>query len=134
MSAFFASESATVATTLPNFVLATPSYTTPAYAFNTSVTAKLGEVVSSELATSTYKPAFNGLKASALPLVSVTPGGQTFIVTQSGETLTQTSNVPSSTLPLGVPYDGWSSTGRRTSSIPFALSIILIFPVFILSM
>src|ERR1700733_14094728 len=39
VSAFLSSESATLATTLPNFILSTPTYTTPLYTFNTSVTA-----------------------------------------------------------------------------------------------
>ncbi|CDO73707.1 hypothetical protein BN946_scf185015.g35 [Trametes cinnabarina] len=42
-SAFFASYSATVPTTLPNFLLATPTFSTPAYTFNASVHATAGE-------------------------------------------------------------------------------------------
>ncbi|KAF9237664.1 aspartic peptidase domain-containing protein [Melanogaster broomeanus] len=62
----------TVATTLPNYVLATPTFSTPPYAFNTSVPATLGEVVPSELATSTYKPILvtPAIGATELPRVS----------------------------------------------------------------
>jgi hypothetical protein len=37
VSAFFSSQSVTVATTLPNYLLPAPSYTAPSYTFNTSV-------------------------------------------------------------------------------------------------
>lgn len=133
MSAFFSSESATVATTLPNFVLATPTYTTPPYAFNTSVTVKVGGTVLSELATSTYTPILKGLEASSIPMISMNPSVQTFIVTQSGETMTQTSVASTNTLPLGVPYAGWKGAGFALSvPIYFLFSISLIFPVFFL--
>lgn len=116
VSAFFSSISATVATTLPNYVLATPSYTTPPYAFNTSVPATFGEIVASELATSTYapiliSPTFN---ASALPKVY---DAYTLVYTNSeGQSITSTYHVSNPSTALGVP-PGWS--GAHALGIPY---------------
>ncbi|KAI6133594.1 acid protease [Pisolithus croceorrhizus] len=116
VSAFFSSVSATVATILPNYVLATPSYTTPPYAFNTSVPATFGEIVASELATSTYapiliSPTFN---ASALPKVY---DAYTLVYTNSeGQSVTSTYHVSNPSTALGVP-PGWS--GANALGIPY---------------
>ncbi|KAI6105209.1 hypothetical protein EDD16DRAFT_1714004 [Pisolithus croceorrhizus] len=56
VSAFLSSASVIVATTLPNYILATPSCTVQPYMFNTSVPVMFGEIVASELATSTHTP------------------------------------------------------------------------------
>ncbi|KAI6106473.1 hypothetical protein EDD16DRAFT_1745388 [Pisolithus croceorrhizus] len=56
VSAFLSSVSAIIATTLPNYILATPSCTVPPYMFNTSVPVMFGEIIASELATSTHTP------------------------------------------------------------------------------
>ncbi|KAG0705700.1 acid protease [Suillus ampliporus] len=109
------SESATIATTLPNYLLATPSYTTPPYAFNTSVPAAYGEIVQSELATSTYSPLIGalGVNATALPQVS---GAYTLLVTNSnGAVVTSTSHISQPSVTLGVP-PGWS--GASSLSVP----------------
>lgn len=109
----FSSESATVATTLPNFVLSTPTYTTPSYAFNTSVPAVYGEIVQSELATSTYSPLIGTLavNATALPQVS---GAYTLLVTNSnGAVVTSTYHISQPSVTLGVP-PGWSSAASRS--------------------
>lgn len=116
ISAFLSSVSATIATTLPNYVLATPSFTTPPYTFNTSVPATYGEIVPSELATSTYAPIFITPNAnlSALPKVS---DAYTLIYTDAkGDAVTTTYHVSDPSNPLGVP-PGWS--GARSVRIPF---------------
>ena len=116
ISAFLSSVSATVATTLPNYVLATPSFTTPPYTFNTSVPATYGEIVPSELATSTYAPIFITPSAnlSALPVVS---DAYTLIYTDAkGDAVTTTYHVSDPSNPLGVP-PGWN--GARSVRIPF---------------
>lgn len=115
VAAFFSSVSATVATTLPNYPLATPTYTTPPYALNTSVAAYLGEIVDSELATSTYLPilASPAVGATSLPVVS---DQYTLIETNAqGETITSTYHLAEPSVVLGVP-PGWS--GARTLRAP----------------
>ncbi|KAI6095243.1 dynein heavy chain, N-terminal region 1-domain-containing protein [Pisolithus sp. B1] len=56
ISAFLSSVSAIIVTTLPNYILATPSCTALPYMFNTSVPVMFGEIIASELATSTHTP------------------------------------------------------------------------------
>ncbi|KAI0775198.1 acid protease [Trametes elegans] len=115
VSAFFASYSATVGTTLPNFVLATPSQTTPPYTFNASITATAGEIVKSGLATSTYSALLgsNHPNATALPTITPTPTVATFILTDtSGHTLTSVSTASQPSVTLGVPA-GWTVNGAR---------------------
>ncbi|KAH7927926.1 acid protease [Leucogyrophana mollusca] len=124
LESFFSVESATIATTLPNYLLATPTYSTPAYAFNTSVAAAFGEIVSSELATSTYVPIVGtqSVNASALPKVS---DAFTFIVTEAdGAVITSTYHVSQPSVVLGVP-PGWSGAGiLRAPGVGLCLSLL----------
>ncbi|KAL4062199.1 aspartic peptidase domain-containing protein [Scleroderma yunnanense] len=116
ISSFLSSISATVATTLPNYVLATPTYTTPPYTFNTSVPVTYGEIVQSELATSTYAPILITPSAnlSALPVIS---DAYTLIYTDaSGDPVTTTYHVSDPSNALGVP-PGWNSA--RSVRIPY---------------
>jgi len=111
VASFLSSISATVATTLPNFPLSTPSYTTPPYGLNSSIFAPVGGIVSSALATSTYSPIFsNGIvNASALPTISPSPTLATFILTNpAGVVTTSISTVSVVTVTLGVP-PGWNA-------------------------
>lgn len=115
VAAFLSSESATIATTLPNFVLATPTYTTPSYIFNTSVTASVGQVVSTGLATSTYKPllATHRPNVTALPTVSGIPNLATLVLTDSqGLIHTTTATLAESSVVLGQP-PGWTSAATH---------------------
>ena len=124
ISSILSSLSATVATTLPNFPLATPSYTTPAYVFNTSVPAQVGKIVSSGLATSTYSPIVQHsvFNVSALPTVSPSPTVFTFMLTDaSGLIHTSTSTLSLPSVVLGVP-PGWSAGSALP--IPFVASTI----------
>jgi hypothetical protein len=129
VSSILSSLSATVATTLPNFPLSTPSYTTPAYAFNTSVPAQAGKIVSSGLATSTYSPIVQHsvFNVSALPTVSPSPTVFTFMLTDASgliHTSTSTRSVPS--VVLGVP-PGWSAgSALQTSYFTTAVLGIII--------
>ncbi|KAI0635942.1 acid protease [Trametes polyzona] len=116
VSAFLASYSATVGTTLPNFLLPTPSPTTPAYTFNTSVPASRGgKAPKSGLATSTYS-ALLGAKhadATALPAITPSPTAATFILTDAGgHTVTSVSTASEASVTLGVPA-GWTQNGAR---------------------
>ncbi|CAL1716742.1 unnamed protein product [Somion occarium] len=111
ISSFFSSVSATIATTLPNFVLPTPSFTTPPYAFNTSFSAPAGKIVSSGLATSTYSAALgtHHLNVSAIPTVSPSPTLATFILTDAaGHVSTSISTAVLPSVTLGAP-PGWSN-------------------------
>jgi hypothetical protein len=113
VSAFLSSASATVATTLPNSLLSTPSPTTPPYAFNTSVPASAGAVVNSDLATSTYSPALvstRRLHVSGLPSIAPTPTLVTLFITDGTVVRTSTSALPSTSVMLGYPA---SNIGTR---------------------
>jgi hypothetical protein len=116
VSSFFSSASSIVATTLPNYPLPTPTYTTPPYAFNTSIVAVFGEIVDAELATSTYlpilvSPTFN---ASALPVVS---DQYTLIATNAnGEVVTSTYHLTQPSVVLGEP-PGWSGAGMLRAPV-----------------
>ena len=119
ISSFFASASATVATTLPNSVLSTPSPSTQEYIFNTSVSAEPGEIVTTALGTSTYKELLAGatVNASAIPTITANPTAVTFIITDaSGIIVTSTSVVSTSSVALGRP-PGQSSANALTSPL-----------------
>ena len=120
VSSFFSSASATVATELPNFVLSTPSPTTPPYAFNTSIAATVtpGQLVPSALATSTYSALLQSKhrNLSALATLLPSPTLQTFVITDtSGHTVTSVSTAASVT--LGVP-PGWTPSAARGGRAP----------------
>lgn len=119
------SESATVATTLPNFVLSTPTYTTPPYAFNTSVPAVYGEIVQSELATSTYSPLIGTLAVNATALPQVTGAYTLFVTNSNGAVVTSTYHISQPLVTLGVP-PGWNSAASRSiSGVGLAIPILI---------
>ena len=137
VSSFFSANTATIATTLPNSLLSPPSYTTPPYALNTSVSVEPGEIVQSELGTSTYSPMI-GTRATprptAVPLVTLSPSVITLIVTNNGSVSTTVSTAEDNAETLGIPY-GWSSgsaRGRYTapSMVTAALLLLLSFVLF----
>ena len=125
VESFFSSASATIATTLPNYLLSTPTYTTPAYAFNTSVPAVYGETVQSELATSTYSPIIGTLaiNATALPQVS---GAYTLLVTETnGAIVTSTYQISQPSVTLGVP-PGWNgAVPHSPPGVGLAISMLI---------
>ncbi|KZT22353.1 acid protease [Neolentinus lepideus HHB14362 ss-1] len=126
VSAFLSSASVTIATTLPNYLLSTPSYTTPAFAFNTSIPASIGEIVASDLATSTYSPILvtQAYNASAIPTVSPSPTLLTLVITEaSGQVVTSTSTAATASVTLGVPY-GWSASAGSRLPIPFFRTLL----------
>ncbi|RDX57277.1 acid protease [Lentinus brumalis] len=119
VSAFLASYSATVPTTLPNFLLSTPTVTTPSYTFNASISATPGKVVKTGLGTSTYSALLNSkhLNATAIPTLTPSPTVATLILTDtSGHTLTTTSTAFHRSITLGVP-EGWQG---NSASVSFA--------------
>ncbi|TFK87451.1 acid protease [Polyporus arcularius HHB13444] len=117
VSAFLASYSATVPTTLPNFLLSTPTVTTPSYTFNASISATPGKVVKTGLGTSTYSALLNSkhLNATAIPTLTPSPTVATLILTDtSGHTLTTTSTAFHRSITLGVP-EGWQGNSASAS-------------------
>ena len=114
VNSYLSINSATIATTLPNFVLPTPTYTTPPYTFNTSVPASVGGIVSSGLANSTYTALFGTqttLENASFAFSTIDNTRQviTLFVTNSGGVVaTSVSTVPSASVTLGVP-PGWSN-------------------------
>ncbi|KAG5651347.1 hypothetical protein H0H81_009010 [Sphagnurus paluster] len=138
VASILSSLSATVATTLPNSLVPTPTFSTPPYAFNTSASRAPDGIVSSGLATSTYNPildAPNGFNATALPGITPSPTVATFIVTNSGGFIvTSTSLFTEPTMELGVP-PGWNSgssmrTTRLFTFLPgFVVSCMLLIPL-----
>ncbi|KAG5647388.1 hypothetical protein DXG03_000458 [Asterophora parasitica] len=129
VASLLSSLSATVATTLPNYLLPTPTYTTPPYAFNTSVSHAPEGIVSSGLATSTYSPILgeSRFNATALPAISPSPSVITLIVTNSaGFLVTSTSTFAEPSPTLGVP-PGWSAASSlRATSLAAALPALVI--------
>ncbi|EMD34064.1 hypothetical protein CERSUDRAFT_117574 [Gelatoporia subvermispora B] len=135
VASFLSSASATVATTLPNFVFSTPSFTTPPYAFNTSVKAPPGLIVSSGLATSTYSPVLNTRHpdATALPIVSPSPTLFTLIQTNAnGQIITSISTASAPSITLGEP-PGWTSGASRISTgFPVVMASIVTASLYLL--
>ncbi|KAG6900686.1 hypothetical protein C0993_004996 [Termitomyces sp. T159_Od127] len=125
LSLVFSSLSATIATTLPNYLLPTPTYKTPPYAFNTSVGHLPQGIATSGLATSTYHPILDihsSVNATVLPEITPAPSLVTFIVTNTaGSVVTTTSTVVEPSVTLGVP-PGWNAgTPFRTTSLTVTL-------------
>ncbi|EPQ54079.1 acid protease [Gloeophyllum trabeum ATCC 11539] len=127
ISSFMSAASATVATTLPNYLLPTPSYSTPPFAFNTSIPASIGQIVTSDLATSTYSPILAtpaALNVTAIPTVSPSPTLLTLIITDtSGEVRTTTSTASTPSVTLGVPY-GWSASAGSRLPVPLSRTLL----------
>ncbi|KAM5535927.1 hypothetical protein V8D89_010367 [Ganoderma adspersum] len=122
---FLSSASATVPTTLPNFLLSTPSYSTPSYTFNASLAASAtpGKIVMTGLATSTYSPLLNALDRNATAIRTLTPSPSvlTLILTDtSGHTVTTTSTASQRSITLGLPSElsngALSVSARRHSN------------------
>ena len=132
VSSFFSVNTATIATTLPNSLLSPPSYTTPPYALNTSVTVQPGQVVESELGTSTYSPMIGTRTTpgpTEVPMVTLSPAVVTLIVTHDGNVSTTVSTARDNQQSLGVPY-GWSSGSAGRYTVP---SLVTIASLFLLS-
>ncbi|KAK0235906.1 aspartic peptidase A1 [Armillaria nabsnona] len=128
ISSFLSSASATVATALPNSLLSTPTYTTPPYTFNTSISAPTGGIVSTELANSTYSPIFAqfATNISAMPTIAPTDTLETYIITDtSGVVTTITSTASVTSVTLGIP-PGWTS-GVASLHAPLSRTRLLCF-------
>ncbi|KAI0734297.1 acid protease [Fomitopsis betulina] len=130
VSSVFSAASATVETSLPNYLVPTPTYTTPAYIFNTSVTAPPGLLVSSGLGASTYSPVLGTgyLNISAIPAVVPSPTLLTFLITESGGVSTSVSTASQPSITLGVP-PGWTSGANMlhtpSKTVMFASCLLL---------
>ncbi|KAJ6505971.1 aspartic peptidase A1 [Mycena vulgaris] len=134
VAAFLSSVSATVATTLPNSLLSTPTFTTPPYGFNSSIKAPTGGIVSSALATNTYSAIFGQklVNVTSLPAITPAPTVTTIIVTNAqGVVSTSTSTYSTGTVTLGVPPGGNAATALRVSCT-LAWLMLLLVPLIIL--
>ncbi|PPR00887.1 hypothetical protein CVT24_000372, partial [Panaeolus cyanescens] len=114
---FLSANSATIQTTLPNFLLPTPTFTTPPYTFNTSVPVTVGGIVTSGLANSTYSALFRDKTAiantSAFPTITPAPLVTTLLVTNpAGDVSTSVSTHSIAAVTLGLP-PGWSGADRQ---------------------
>lgn len=119
VASYISSASAYVATTLPNYVIETPSYTTPPYAFNTSYTATPGLIMSTGLATDTYSPALAPANQNATAIPTITPSATLvtlFITGTAGQVSTSISTATTPSVTLGEP-PGWTS-GASAVSLP----------------
>ena len=107
IDSYLSAYSATIHTTLPNYLLPTPSFSTPPYTFNTSVTAVRGGIVPSGLSNTTYSPILGEKtvldNVSALPTISPPPSVITLTVTESGRLSTTTKTILAPSIRLGLP-------------------------------
>ncbi|KAI0034553.1 aspartic peptidase domain-containing protein, partial [Vararia minispora EC-137] len=121
LSALFSSLSLTVATTLPNSLLSTPTPTVPSYIFNTSVATS--SPVQSDLAASTYAPIFrSGRLADITDLPELVPGQVT--ITSDGVVITSTVLPPTQSASLG-SYPGQPS-GALTTRATWPIAAIVL--------
>jgi len=106
INSYLSAYSATIPTTLPNYLLPTPSFSAPPYTFNTSVTAIQGGIVSSGLSNTTYSPILGEKTVldniSALPTISPPPSVITLTVTESGRLSTTTKIILAPSIRLGL--------------------------------
>lgn len=125
LSSFFSSHSATIATALPNSLLPTPSASTTAYLFNTSIPASIGDLESSELGASTYSPLLGAtptINVNAIPLITPAPTVVTLSVTDPmGSVSTTVEAIATSSIQLGL--GNAASRLSLSSSVPTIVSI-----------
>ncbi|KAJ7739758.1 acid protease [Mycena maculata] len=109
VAAFLSSVSATIATTLPNSLLSTPTFTTPSYGFNSSIKASTGGILTSALATSTYSAIFGQKLVNVTSLPAITPAPTVATITlTNAEGVVTTSTSTLATVTLGTP-PGWNA-------------------------
>ncbi|KAJ7494700.1 aspartic peptidase domain-containing protein [Mycena galericulata] len=132
VASFLSSVSATIATTLPNSLLSTPTFSTPSYAFNTSVKAPTGGILSSALATSTYSAIFGQklVNVTSLPAITPAPTVATIVLTNA-EGVVTTSTSTLATVTLGTP-PGWNAAAplafpRMLATVSWLLMTIISF-------
>lgn len=129
IASILSSEAVTITTTLPNFLIPTPTYATPSYTFNTSVTHLDNGVAKTGLATSTYQPILGlGTKVIALAGITPSPTLATYLVTDSAGVV-QTSTSKYVEPSLGVP-PGWNSAAPSLK-IPYISAILPGFIIFV---
>lgn len=129
VASFLSANSATLTTTLPNYILSTPTFTTPPLALNTSISASIGAIVSSELANSTYSALFGErtslANVSALPAIIPPPNVVTLVVTNpAGDVSTTISSRSMAAVTLGLPA-GWNA--GSTLHAPTSMGLISTF-------
>jgi len=128
VASFFSSASATVTTTLPNYVIPNPTYSTPPYGFNSSIPASVGGIVASGLATSTYSPIIGQsvFNVTALPTISPSPLLTTLTTTNSyGQLTTSVSTHALPAITLGMPA-GWNGSSTLRAPGFFAMAVLCV--------
>lgn len=134
LSSLFSSFSATIATTLPNSLLTTPSPTPAPYGLNSSFTAPTGVIVSSGLANSTYNAILeqNPTNFSALPIITASPTVATLTFTNpTGGLTTSISHFSAASVVLGVP-PGWNNGASTRLHLSMHGLLNLLLPITIL--
>lgn len=139
LSSLFSSLSLTVATTLPNYVVTTPSLTTPPYTFNSSVPTS--DPAMSDLATSSYTPLIeeivNGvvekLNVTSLPGTVPTPTLTTLYLTESGTVITSLSPLPTPSVVLGEPPGFIKHSGSKALRPHAVRAILVVVSAFLLA-
>lgn len=123
----FSSISATIATTAPNSLLPTPSVTASPYSLNTSFTGPTGEIVSSQLANSTYNPIFaQQTNLSAIPVITASPTVQTLTITDSAGVHTTTSTSVAPSVVLGAPWLNGAFSVKAGLGMGWSWGILLV--------
>ena len=103
VSSFLASESLVIQSTLPNVLLPTPTYSTPPYLFNASMTVPT-RLASSGIGASTYSRLITKATITYLPTITPSPTLMVFTTTnESGLTVITTSSATMASVALGVP-------------------------------
>ncbi|KAJ7274400.1 aspartic peptidase domain-containing protein [Mycena haematopus] len=135
IASYLASASETVATTLPNSLLSTPSFSTPKYEFNSSIPASTGGVVTSALATSTYSALFalKVTQVTSLPVITPQPTATTITSTNAKGSVTITTSALMAAVTLGVPPGGNAASSLSAfSTMPLILYFVSFMVNFIL--
>jgi len=130
LAVLFSSLSLTVETQLPNSLLATPTFTTPPYIFNTSVPT--ASPAQSDLAASTYVPLFrSGILANVTSLPRLAPGEIIVTVTNGGVFTTTQPSVTTTALLGHYPGQPDGALHSRAAS-PFIVVLLLVLSAVIL--
>jgi len=130
IDSYLSAYSATIPTTLPNYLLPTPSFSVPPYTFNTSVTAVRGGIVPSGLSNTTYSPIFGEKTSldnvSALPTISPPPSVITLTVTESGRLSTTIKTISVPSIRLGLPSSSVTIHSNGLVLLPLIASFVIL--------
>lgn len=129
VSTFLSSISATIATTLPDSLLSTPTESVPSYIFNSSIAAPTGGIVTSALGASTYSPIFaKATNLSAIPFITPTPTATTIFVTDASGVVSSTVIIQPSIV-LGAPHSGAMLAGGSFTTMSCSVLFAILLPI-----